>query len=177
MATVKGLSDVKRFIANLPGQLESKVLRGAARAAANVVADEARIRSISDEVTKAIKVSASSKGGRITAKVQVKGPGAYIAPWLEYGTAPHFISVDDSQRQGMSVNRINTLRKEGKSLVIGGKFVGDTVFHPGASAHPFLRVSLDTKEAEAIAAAQSYINSRVTKAGIVGASAPEGDDE
>jgi hypothetical protein len=142
-----------------------------------VVAEEAKTRSISQEVSDAIKVRTSGKDGRIIAKVQVRGPGAYIAPWLEYGTGPHFISIDDSQRQGMSVNRVNTIRKEGKSLVIGGKFVGDTVFHPGAKAHPFLRVSLDTKEAEAIAVAQAYINSRVTKAGIVGSAEPEADSE
>jgi len=173
MPTVRGASGVKRFIASLPAQLEAKVLRGAARAAANVVADEARSRSISPDVTAAIKVAVKAEDGRVVAKVQVKGPGAYIAPWLEYGTEPHFISVDDGQRGGISVNRINKKSKEG-ALVIGGQFVGATVHHPGARAHPFLRVSLDVKEAEALAAAQSYISARVTRAGITGTA--EGGD-
>lgn len=168
MPTVRGRSDVKRFMAQLPAQIEGNVLRGAARAAATVVAVEAKLRSNSREVADAVKVSsAGAKDGRVIAKVQVKGPGAYLAPWQEYGTAPHFIRVDESQRQGMSVGRINTLHKSG-SLVIGGHFVGDTVFHPGARAHPFLRPALDMKEGEAIAAAQTYINSRVTRSGIVG---------
>jgi hypothetical protein len=174
MATSKGSAGVKRFLSQIPADIETKVLRGAARAAANVVAEEARLRSISKEVTDAITVRGSTKGGQIVAKVQVVGKGAYLAPWLEYGTAPHLISVSDKAREGLSVNRINRLAKEG-SLVIGGKFVGESVQHPGARAHPFLRPALDSKEAEAIAAAQSYINARVSRAGITG-SAEAGDD-
>jgi len=175
MATSKGSADVKRFLSQIPIDLETKILRGAARAAANVVADEAKLRSISKEVTNAIKVRGSTKGGQIVAKVQVVGPGAYLAPWLEYGTAPHLISVSDKAREGRSVGRINRLAKEG-SLRIGGQFVGESVQHPGARPHPFLRVSLDTKEAEAIAAAQSYINARISRAGITGSAEPEGSD-
>lgn len=177
MPKVRGRAEVRRFIEQVPAELKSKVLRGAARAAAKVVAEEAKERSISEQVSNAIKVATSAKDGRVIAKVQVKGEGAFIAPWLEYGTDPHFISVDDSQRKGLSVARINKLQKDNPgSLVIGGTFVGTTVFHPGAQARPFLRPALDVKEAEAIAAAQAFINSRVTRAGIVGA-ADQGDQE
>lgn len=171
MPTVRGRSEVDRFFAQLPGEIERKLLRGAGRAAANVVAEEAKDRSISEEVSAAIKVNVSTSEGQIIAKVQVKGKGAYIAPWLEYGTSAHFISVDDSQREGMSVSRINKLEKSG-SLVIGGKFVGSTVWHPGARAHPFLRPALDIKAVAAVAAAQGYINSRVTRSGIMGSAEP-----
>lgn len=171
MPTVRGKAEVRAFIGRLPVELP-KVLRGAARVAATIVADEAKARTQSHEVRGAIKVSSrKGEGGQIIAKVQVKGPGAYLAPWEEYGTSPHLISVDESQRGGMSIGRINKLAKaEGgnHSLVIGGKFVGTTVLHPGARPHPFLRPALDTKGAEAIAAAQNYISARVTKAGIVG---------
>jgi len=92
--------------------------------------------------------------------------GGYNLPlWLEYGTAPHLISVDDSQRQGLSVRRVND-RVNAGSLVINGNFVGTTVHHPGARPHPFMRPALDTKEGEARAAAQSYINSRISRSGI-----------
>lgn len=168
MPSVRGRSGLKRFMAELPGELERKVLRGAGRVAANVVAAEARERSISAAVAAAVKVKVSAADGRILAKVQVKGPGAYIAPWIEWGTSAHFISVDESQRQGMSVGKINEAHKKG-SLVIGGNFVGATVLHPGARPHPFLRPALDMKGDAAIAAAQSYINSRVRRTGIVGA--------
>jgi hypothetical protein len=176
MPSVRGRAEVKRFIGQLPGEIERKLLRGAGRAAANVIAEEARDRSISDEVKGAIKVKVTSAEGQVIARIQVKGPGSYIGPWLEYGTDPHFISVDDSQRQGMSVAKINQEQKRG-SLVIGGQFVGATVFHPGARPHPFLRPALDVKADAAIAAAQGYINNRVTPAGITGSPDPEGTAE
>lgn len=174
MVTVRGRAEVRQFMAQIPADLEAKVLRGAARAAAKVVAEEAKSRSISAEVSAAIKVATKREDDRVIAKVQVKGPGAYIAPWLEYGTEPHFITVDESQRGGRSIARINQLTKEG-SLVIGGQFVGSTVFHPGARPHPFLRPALDIKEREAVAAAQAYINARVSRAGFAG-TAEEGDE-
>lgn len=176
MPTVRGKAEVASFVARLPAELEEKVLRGAARAAARVVADEAKERVSSREVAASIKVATGKGEGRVIAKVQTKGPGAYIAPWLEWGTDPHFIRVDESQREGRSIGKINKLHKAG-SLVINGQFVGNTVFHPGARPHPFLRPALDIKEGEAIAAAQSYINSRITRSGIVGTAASEEQSE
>lgn len=172
MPTVRGKNEVRAFIKSVPDKLANRVVMGAARVMANVVADEARDRSISDEVTRAIKVTVRSEPGRIVARVIVKGEGAYLAPWLEYGTEPHFINVDDSQRGGMSTARFNK-SDAAASLVIGGHFVGKTIFHPGARPHPFLRVSLDLKEREAVAAGQRYIAARVSKAGIRASDAGE----
>lgn len=176
MATSRGREEVRRFIGGVPKAI-LPVLRGAGRAAADVVADEAKSRSVSSEVTAAIKVGTKVAEGQVIARVQVKGPGAYIAPWLEYGTDPHFISVDASQRGGMSIRRINARANEegGGSLVIGGAFVGSTVWHPGARPHPFMRVSLDVKEAEAITAARNYIAARVGRNGIAAGDAGKDD--
>ncbi len=180
MATVKGREGVRAYFEQIPEALEKKVLRGAAKAGATVIAEEAKTRSISDEVSDAVKVSTrQTEPGRVVSKIQVKGDGAFIAPWLEYGTEPHFITVDESQRDGRGIKRVNQqLRDSGgnASLVIGGKFVGATVFHPGARPYPFLRPALDTKEAEAIKAAQTYINTRLAKEGLGGAEVPEVDE-
>ncbi|EJL25604.1 HK97 gp10 family phage protein [Novosphingobium sp. AP12] len=172
--TIRGRSDVSKYIASLPDQLARRVLRGAARTGAAVVATEAKERSISEEVSESIHVTTKIEEGRIIGRVIVKGPGAYIAPWLEYGTEAHFISVDDSQRQGLSVRKVNERTKEG-SLVIGGKFVGATVLHPGARPNPFLRVSLDFKEAEAVRAMQQYINTRISRGKIIGQDKADGE--
>lgn len=175
MVTVRGRSEVKRYIAQLPEALVEKVLRGAARAGGKVIADEAKARSESDDVADAIIIRSSAKDGRIVVTVTVKPGWAYsLGVWLEWGTDPHFITVDDSQRAGMSVRKVNEKTKAG-SLVIGGAFVGKTVWHEGARPFPFLRPALDIKEAEAVKAAQQYINSRVTRAGIRGGS-DMGDD-
>src|SRR3546814_8055374 len=126
---------------------------------------------ISDWISDVVSSDRKREDGLIIAKMQVKGPGSYIAPWLEYGTDPHFISVDDSQRDGMSVRKVNqkvTAAGGDGSLVINGHFVGTTVFHPGARPPPFLRPALDIKEGAAIQAAQNYITARVSKVGIRG---------
>ena len=177
MPTVRGKEEVARFVASLPEQFEKKLLRGAGRAAVNVIKAEAKARSVSDEVAAAVKTSVRTSDGRIVAKVLVKGPGDYKAPWLEYGTDPHFISVSDAQRGGKGVKRINAQVREAggdASLVIGGNFAGETVFHPGARPHPFLRPALDIKGDDAVRAAQAYINARVSKAGVTGSEENEG---
>ncbi|WP_066723566.1 hypothetical protein [Sphingomonas pituitosa] len=173
MVTVKGADVVARYLANLPAEIEAKLLRGAGRAAGAVVKEEAQARALSAEVRDDVVLRSSSRDGRIVVKVTVKpGWGYSLGVWQEWGTAAHFISVAEDQRQGRSIGRINKLSKEG-SLVIGGQFVGATIYHPGARPHPFLRPALDMRGSDAIAAAQAYINARIAGGKIVGAAEPE----
>jgi hypothetical protein len=198
MVAVRGREAVRAYLTRIPVEIATKVLPGAARAGATVIADEAKAK-LGDRraeveggakalIADAVKVNVKRKDGRVVARVHMKGPGSYVANWLEYGTAPHFIRVDDEQRGGRSAGRINRLDKAaaeegrngpGGSLVIGGTFVGGTVYHPGAAAidngHGFLRSSLDLKGDEAVAAAQAYINQKATKAGL--ASLPVAPDD
>jgi HK97 gp10 family phage protein len=175
MTAVKGLGDVNSFLSTLPAKLESNILRGALKAGADVFAAEARDTVRSHEVRDAISTSSRAEKGLVSAKVQVKGKGAYLAPWLEHGTDPHFISVDDSVSEGKTVRRINTEVKH-HSLEIGGHFVGTTVHHPGAQPYPFMRPAVDNKSGAAIAAIGDYIAARCTKAGFA-APAPSQESE
>lgn len=181
MPKVTGRTEVKRYLAGLPAEIEKKLLRGAARAAADVVADEAKLRAPAEETREAITTRSKTEPGRITVVVTVKpGFGRSLGYWSEYGTSPHFISVDEGQRAGRGIGRINQQVKANDgnaSLVIGGRFVGSTVFHPGAQAHPFLRPALDLRGAEAIAAAQSYINSHLQGGRFIGNDDPDRADE
>lgn len=174
MPTVTGKAGVRQYIASIPEAFEKKILPGAARAGGKIIQDEAKSRVTSDEVRGAIVQRVRREPGLVSVRITVR-PGWTMAraTWLEYGTAPHFIAVDESQRQGMSVGRINTLQQAG-SLVIGGKFVGKTIWHPGARPNPFLRPALDAKEAEAVAAAQTYVTTRVARLGLGGADGEEG---
>ena len=174
--TVTARSDISEFISSLVNGLEPKVARGAVRAAAVVIADGAIEECRSQEVADSIQVSTRTDPGVVTAKVQTKGPGAFMAPWLEYGTDPHFISVDDAQSGGRTVRRINIMVKRG-SLVIGGKFVGETVHHPGARPFPFMRPAADTRQQAAIDAAGAYIGNRLTKEGLAALAQDEEPDE
>lgn len=179
MPTVKGRSEVKAFLDRLPAQLEAKVLRGAARAAIGVVKDEVSTNLDSHVVREALHVPPTKvEPGRISVKLTVKGAWPRsLATWQEYGTAPHIISVaDDRDRQGMSIARINQVQKGG-TLVIGGRPIGKVVEHPGVDPHPVFRPALDSKEREAIAAAQSYISSRVRPGGIVDNGGPLMDED
>jgi len=172
---LSGKVDLTAIIDALPGALERNVLRGGLRAAADVYADGAREECRSPEVRATIKTSSRAEKGFVTAKVQTKGPGSFKAPWLEYGTSEHYISVDDEAGEGRTVRRINTLVREG-SLVIGGKFVGRSVLHPGARPYPFFRPAVDTREQQAVDAFTAYVVRRATKEGIF-TPAPEEPDE
>jgi len=182
-ATIRGVSDLREFLAQLPGNLEAKILRGALRAGAEVIAEGAREGTVSSEVRASIGTTTRVEKGIVTAKVQTKGPGAYLAPWEEFGTDPHFISVDGSQAGGMTVRRVNRKVRdkndplEAESLKINGKFVGATVHHPGAKKNAFMRNAVDTRSTAAIEAIGGYINTRLTKEGLAAPAPPESDDE
>jgi len=165
MAEVKGKRTLDAFLASLPAKLETNILRPALRAGAEVIADRQREMCRSEEVRQDIKVSTSAKGGIVTAKVQVKGPHAFIAPWLEFGTTEHFITVDETQREGRTVRRMNRQLREG-SLVINGQFVGDTVLHPGAKPYPFFRPGYDAAQGEAVDVIGTRIRAKLTPSGI-----------
>lgn len=179
MAYIKGRSQVSAHIQGISENLRL-VMRGAARAGGKVFLDYIEENTPSDEVKKALRLRTKTDAGHVKATVDLKpGWGRSIGNWLEYGTDAHFISVDDSQRNGRSIGRINQQLRQpdaSASLVIGGTFIGKTVFHPGARAHPTFRPARDLKEADAVNAAQSYINARLSRKGIVGGD-EGGDDE
>jgi hypothetical protein len=175
MVKVRGREAFYAAFDRLPAEIEEKLLRGAARAGANVLAADVKENAPADEVRDAVKVRTRSTPERISGTVGIVGAWPRsLAIWAELGTDPHYITVDDSQRGGRSVRKVNELAKGG-TLVINGQAVGTTVFHPGARAKPFMRVALDMKGAAAIAAAQAYINARITPGGIVGSADTEDD--
>jgi hypothetical protein len=184
MATRRGGSAAAAKIRELPQAFLERVLPGAGRAGGKVIAEDAR-QTLGGRradtagggkvlIADSVKVKVRRKGTTIRVRITLDGPGAYVGRWLEYGTAPHLISVTDEAREGRSVSRINKLAVEG-SLVIGDKFVGQSVSHPGAKPHPFLRPALDQCQGDAIAAMQTYVTSRATRAGIAGTE-PGGDE-
>lgn len=178
MAFLTGLPGVRGRIQRLPKELTG-VLRGAARAGGKVYQGYIDRNTPSDAVREALRIRTTLDDGHVKTTVDVKpGWGRTVANWLEWGTSPHFISVDDSQRGGRSIGRINQQVRDAKgdgSLVIGGKFVGATVWHPGTRPEPVFRAAEDLNRVEAIRAAQAYINTHVTRRGII--STDPGDDE
>ena len=145
--SVKGLAELQKFLDTLPAKMEQNILRSALRAGANIVRDEAR-QNAPDKtgILKAgLKVSTSSRRGVVTAKVKATGKHAYIAPWIEYGTAAHKITG-----------------KKGGLLSFGGIFA-KSVQHPGITAKPFMRPALDSQSQAAVVAVGNHIKNRLAK--------------
>lgn len=174
---VRGRNGVRAYFARLPADLK-KVGRGAARAGAKVIAEEAEANTPSDDVRDAIFIKTKLDDQRASAVIDVRpGWARSVATWLEYGTEAHFVRVDESQAKGRGLQSINRQVGENKgnsSLVIGGKFVGATVWHPGARPHPFLRPALDTQERAAIAAAQAHVRKSISRGRVI--SGPDEED-
>lgn len=148
---VTGLSDLMKFFDELPGKLQSNVMRGALRAGAVPVRDEAKANApmATGTLRDGIKISTSSRGGVVRAKVRLTGKHAYLGRWLEFtGAAPHMIKP-----------------RARKSLFLAG-LAREVVDHPGFAAKPFMRPALDAQAAAAVVAAGEYIKRRLTKQGL-----------
>jgi len=167
MPTLKGREAEQRRRDQIPDKL-MRILRGAARAAATVIAHEAKARVKSDAVRDGVVIGRSrDENGKITVKITVeKGWARSLGTWLEYGTSAHFISVDPRFSQGRTAARVNKLDADAaesgeagprQSLIINGEPVGATVFHGGSREQPWLRTARDVKAREANAAAQAHI--------------------
>lgn len=167
---VKGLSELAKFMHELPEKVEKNVMRGALRAGAKVLEAEV-IKNVPVEMgdlKASIKVSTRNKRGEITASVKSE---RFYARMVEFGTAAHWITIRETSKptkitrsglQTVSTRSINKMQKTG-ALKIGTHFVGASVAHPGAKPTPFMRPALDSKSAEALIAAGNYIKARLQK--------------
>lgn len=143
---IKGLSELNKFLQELPVKIEKNVLRGSLRAGMNVVKPVAQrnIHSVSGLLAKGLKVRTNARGGKVTASLRTTGPHAWIARFVEFGTRAHRIP-----KLGQIAN-----------LFFGGRFA-KSVDHPGAKPHPFLRPALDSEAGRATVAAGEYMKQRL----------------
>lgn len=170
---VKGLGKLQTFIKRLPGEMQDKVVRGGLRAGAKPIRAEAErlVHVRSGKLKATIRVTTTIIDGKVTAIIRAGSHEAFWPIWLEYGTKPHLIKVSDRQRpdrvtrrgvRKVSMRMVNRMVDSG-SLVINNKFVGESVDHPGATPHPFMRPALDNKHREAIAAFADYVKKRLAR--------------
>ena len=183
---LKGGPELLRFLDELPKNLERNVIRGGLRAGAKVIQQQAKanVPVKTGQLKRAIGIGTRTDGSRLSSYVKLRGSGSYLGLFIEYGVAPHLISVAEEDRpvsatrhgpRKVSIGTINKMVKRG-SLVIGGNFVGPVVMHPGHAAKPFLRPALDQKAEEAVNAMGAYIAHRV-QIGSLKAPSLEVDDE
>ncbi len=159
---IKAGREVSALLQQLPVEVEKKILRNALAAGVRVLRDEARARvpSQSGKLRKSIRTSRDTKGGRIVAKVRLKGRHSYLGVFMEYGVAPHLIAAGGSLR----------------SLKIDGKFAGKVVQHPGVAAKAFMGPAVDARGQDAVTAAADYIT-RYLQFGAISAPTIAVDDE
>lgn len=164
---VNGLSDLQKFLDQLPQKLQNNVMRGALRVGTKVIKDKAaiNINSQSGELAAGLKIYTRLRDGVVKSVLATRGIGGYKAMWVEFGTKPHLISVQEEDKKinyRLSAKRGSLVRESmttlnRRVLQIGGNFVGPVVKHPGAKPHPFLRPALDSEGQKAVLAAAEYI--------------------
>lgn len=174
---VKGLAELQRFLDTLPVNIERNIMRGALRQGAQIVMANAksRIHSVSGGLAAGIATSVSARGGKVTARIVAGDANKPNLPiWLEYGTRPHLIKVQESEKpinakasaRAGHIVRASMTTINRNVLRIGNRFVGPTVSHPGARRRPFMRPALDTTAGAVLAAVGNYIKHRLTKQGL-----------
>lgn len=147
---VKGFNELQKFLDQLPAKMEANIMRGAMRAGANVILQQARanVPAKTGLLRAGLKVSTSRRRGVVKATVRAGGKHAYIGKFVEYGNAAHFIKP-----------------KNAKSLFIAG-IMRNGANHPGAAPKPFLRPALDTQSGAALVAVGEAIKKRLNKQGL-----------
>jgi HK97 gp10 family phage protein len=147
---IKGGKELQELLNTLPVKLERSILRGAMRAGAKVILDEAKnnVPVQSGDLRDSLRISTNARRGKVTASVRSGNKKVFYSNFVEYGTAAHSITA-----------------KSGGALSFGGVFT-KSVNVAGARPKPFLRPALDTKSTEAINMIGEYIRKRLTKAGL-----------
>lgn len=173
---IKGLAELQRALDTLPARIEANIMRGALRAGAKVLAAEAKqnIHNISGNLALSVRYGCkvSKVEGKVTAYVRAGGKGqpGWYAHMVEKGTAAHWIRVKMEARpsrmtrrgeKAYSIATLNRMAKRG-SLMIGGRFIGASVAHPGARKKPFLRPALDMRGQAAVERMREYIRTRLS---------------
>jgi HK97 gp10 family phage protein len=138
---VKGLEEAFKALEQLPAKMEKNILRGAIRAAAKPVAEDARRRApvLKDADPRRV-------AGALAKSIRIRSVN-FIQGMLRGGVAAG---------GGVKVGR-------GKKAVAADAFYARFVEKGTAkmSPRPFLRPAVDTKTPEAIDAATAYIRGRI----------------
>src|SRR5947209_9079304 len=126
---IKGGKEVAALMAQLPAEIESKILRNGLAHGANVIRDQARelAPKKSGAMAAAIKTSRGTGEGYVYAKVKLRGRHAFLGRFMEYGVGPHMICA-----------------KSKEALAINGVVIGKRVWTPGFAPLQFIRPATDT---------------------------------
>jgi HK97 gp10 family phage protein len=139
--TIVGLEEAKKKLAELHPKKMREAERASMRAAANVLAVEARKRAPRDTgrlaSAKGVTVKVSVTNQKIEANVGTTRAGM----WAELGTRPHAVKLKGKRRKGGPAKAMR---------LPDGHFVRGVIKHPGQPARPFIRPALEAKKSEIV---------------------------
>ena len=153
---ITGAKELAQALALLPANIEKNIMRGALRAGAKVISDEAKqlVPTKTNKLKNNIRLSTSAKKGEVSASVKAGGKkDVFYYKFVEFGTQPHLIKVKEKAY-------LRFIAKDGTAVKT------KQVHHTGAMEKPFMRPALDKKNAEAIVKAGDYIRMRLEKEGM-----------
>ena len=151
MGAVTGRAELDRYFDQLASKAQTALVLPALEAGAEVIkvaAQENLERSGAIQTGKlrdGIVVEAEVKNGKATVAVECTGEHAFVAHWIEYGTAAHVIAPEVK-----------------KALTVNGMLFNN-VKHHGAKAKPFLRPALDAHGGEAVQAMADAVAAEIEK--------------
>lgn len=151
---ITGGRELAEALKQMPRQLQQNVMRQALRAGAKVIQTKARelVPVDTGDLKNSLKIGTSSRRREVRSTVATKGKGAYIARFIEFGTAPHLI-------KGRNGGTLKFTARDGNTVETL------SVNHPGIKAKPFLRPSLDSESNKAIVAVGEKIRERLANGG------------
>lgn len=171
--TITGGRELDQLLQTLPTKMQKNINRAGLRAGAVVLREEVRnnVPVQSGDLRKSIRITSRARGADVSVSVKAGDSVAYYARFVEFGTRPHLIKVDDRDRginrrtgNRLSITTIN--RQQRRSLAIGGTLVGPSVMHGGARPQPFMRPAVDSALPRAIEAITAKIRERLSRQGL-----------
>lgn len=181
---ISGGRQLDELLRALPDKMQKNINRAGLRAGAVVLREEVK-RNVpvdSGDLRNSVRVTSRARNGQVSVSVKAGNSIAYYARFVEYGTRPHLIAVDDrdrgiNRRTGRQIS-ITTINRQRRSLSIAGNLIGPSVQHNGARPKPFMRPAVDAKLPEAIQAITAKIRERLSQQGLdVPAPDGQGDPE
>lgn len=170
---IKGGPELHAFLQQLPVRMERNVMRGALRAGARVIQQQAKanVPAKSGKLRRAIKVDTVTGDGLVKARVKLRGPHSFVGVFIEYGVRAHVIAPGDAKVGARSLNKKQRasqtdIKRANGLLKIGDHWIRGAVLHPGIAATPFLRPAMDTRAGDAVNAVGEYIAQRLTLGNI-----------
>jgi HK97 gp10 family phage protein len=178
---ITGGRELDELLRTLPGKVQKNINRAMLRAGAVVLRDEVKqnVPVQSGDLRNSVRITSRARGEEVSASVKAGNSVAYYARFVEYGTRPHLVQIDDrdrgiNRRTGRQIS-VTTINRQRRSLQIGGNLIGPSVQHNGARPKPFMRPAVDTALPRAIDAMKKKLRERLTNQGL-DVPAPDGGD-